>query len=395
MDYVDLSTIMIAWWLLRLSANLLLPPKGEFLKPNPYSQLSDRSFWRSAVAQHNFLQISGLWRAKFLLSPDDRIITAGSCFAQHIGTALKERGFNWYDAEPAPVNHNVAQPKPDVLSLVDQRAFNYGVFSFRTGNIYTTSLLLQWIDWATGERAASDEVWQDGERFFDPFRPVVEPEGFSSALEVLTSRTGTIEAVDRAIRNCSLFIFTLGLTERWQNKVTGVEYPMCPGTAAGAFNPDEHVFDNMNYEQVKLTLSEAIRKARAINQDCRFLITVSPVPLTATASDQHVLLATTYSKSTLRAAAADVAQAYDFVDYFPSYEIISSFPYRGTFFEPNLRSVAPEGVAHVMQHFFAGMQAGTVTPSLNGEPPAILDGVDDAAVACEEALLEAFGKRDA
>ncbi|WP_428660504.1 GSCFA domain-containing protein [Reyranella sp.] len=46
----------------------------------------------------------------------------------------------------------------------------------------------------------------------------------------------------------------------------------------------------------------------------RFLLTVSPVPLKASASQNHVLAATTYSKSVLRAVAGQLADTYDDVD---------------------------------------------------------------------------------
>ncbi len=73
--------------------------------------------------------------AKFQVRPEHKIVTAGQCFAQHIGQALVERGYSWLDAEPAP---------PWVVGE-DAKALNYGVFSCRTGNIYTPRMLLQWL----------------------------------------------------------------------------------------------------------------------------------------------------------------------------------------------------------------------------------------------------------
>lgn len=342
------------------------------------------------MAERNFLQISELWHPKNVFDKSAKIVTAGSCFAQHIGKALQASGFNWFDAEPAPMNTYPSEPIPDILSAADAKTYGYGVFSFRTGNIYTTSLFLQWVNWATGLEAAPDEVWEKDGRFYDPFRPVVEPNGFGSVDEVLASRRGTIEAVERAIRECSVFVFTLGLTEKWVNTDTGVEYPMCPGTAAGTFDPDIHVFKNMEYGEVTAALEEAMDKIRGLNPACQFMLTVSPVPLTATASDNHVLVATTYSKSVLRAVAGAQAQKHDFVDYFPSYEIISSAPFRGVFFEPNQRSVAPEGVAHVMTKFFEGF-----VPAKAEQPSQIYRIRQNTAqqraeddVSCEEELLD-------
>lgn len=84
------------------------------------------------------------------------------------------------------------------------------------------------------------------------------------------------------------------------------------------------------------------------------LLTVSPVPLTATATDNHILPAAIYSKSVLRAVAGDMAEDNDDVFYFPSYEIISSHPSGGMFFNPDQRTVNLFGVNYVISHFFSG-----------------------------------------
>ena len=95
----------------------------------PYSTKPDRSFWRPAVASRSFFDLQEVWRPKLAVKATDAIVTFGSCFAQHIGRALVERGFNWHSAEP----------RPPGLSASNARRFNYDVFSARTGNIYTTS----------------------------------------------------------------------------------------------------------------------------------------------------------------------------------------------------------------------------------------------------------------
>ena len=57
-----------------------------------------------------------------------------------------------------------------------------------------------------------------------------------------------------------------------------------------------------------------------------------------------MLVATTQSKSVLRAVAGSLQDQFRFVDYFPSYEIITAPPFQGKFYEKNQRSVTPEGV---------------------------------------------------
>ena len=353
---------------------------------HPYANLAPEAFWRTAVAEPGADGLENLWPPKFAITPEDRIATAGSCFAQHLGRALAERGFSWTDFEPAP----------PFLNDEDARDHNYGIFSFRTGNIYTPKMLIQWFAQSLKETSDTGEIWEHEGRFFDPMRPAIEPGGFASAREVETAREVTLTALRRAVHDSDVFVFTLGLTESWRNSQTDFEYALCPGTLAGQFDPSVHEFVNTGFRGTYAGMRKAIRMMRSVNRNLRFLLTVSPVPLTATASNKHVLVATQYSKSVLRAAAGQLANDFPFVDYFPSFEIITHPIFEGRFFASNKRSVLPEGVDTVMQHFFAGM---TVTndaanspakPVKSDPPPFTTSGEDD--LRCEEALLDAFAR---
>lgn len=347
--------------------------------PNPYKILEKKAFWRSAIAEKNMFDIDQLWDPKFKIEKTDKVATYGSCFAQHIGRALKARGFNWFVTEKAPVE----------LSIENQKRFNYGIFSARTGNMYTTSLLKQWLLWGLNPSSNSTEMWEAESRYYDPFRPVVEPNGFANAEELERSRQATILGFMQSVKQADFFVFTLGLTESWFNNQTGVEYPMCPGTAAGDYRGGVHEFSNQPYKMVHDNLVESITLMRSVNPNLKILLTVSPVPLTATKSKEHVLVATMYSKSVLRAVAGELCSEYDFVDYFPSYEIINSPVYRGTFFEPNQRGVNLHGVQHVMQTFFNCIVSkfGAYENGVHIEKPATKSADD---ILCEEELLAKF-----
>ncbi|MFE7117540.1 GSCFA domain-containing protein [Streptomyces sp. NPDC057654] len=369
-------------------------PSPDPATGHPYQSLPSRSFWRSAVAEPEMTDIGGLWSPKFGIGQDEPVLTAGSCFARHIGRALRERGMNWRDAEPAPPG----------LTEAERAARHYGVFSFRTGNVYTAAMLRQWLSWAHGESAPPDEVWSEDGRFYDPFRPAVEPSGHGSAEEVREAREATLGAVRGAVAGAGVLIFTLGLTEAWRDRATGTVHPVCPGTVRGTYDAERYGFHNFTYPEVYEDLSAAIALARAANPRLRVLLTVSPVPLTATATGGHVLTATTYSKSVLRAVAGQLAQELDHVDYFPAYELVTGFPFKAACFEPNLRTVAPEGVAFVMRHFFDGLArrpAEAVTeaaaeaeaapgPGPSAEPAAPATGED---IWCDDALLDYYNPR--
>jgi hypothetical protein len=348
---------------------------------HPYQNLPATAFWRTAVAEPPPHKISGLWQPKSRLTRTDSIATFGSCFAQHISRALIARHYNWLDAETA-----------GALDEQARRDRNYGIFSARTGNIYTAAALRQWVDWSTGTRTPPAEIWERDGRYYDPFRPTIEPNGFAAAEEMVTSRNVTLAALREIISRANYFVFTLGLTEAWINRDGGYTYAACPGTSeGGTFDPEKHAFKNYEYPEILADMERAITTMRGVNPDLKVILTVSPVPLTATASGKHVLVATTQSKSILRAVAGRLADTLPYVDYFPSYEIITGAPFRARFYEANLRSVTEKGVNFVMQSFFRALDPDSAeAPKPLSNTLATRARARRADVVCEEEMLEAF-----
>jgi len=342
---------------------------------NPYRAQPPKAFWRSAVAEKSFFDIEEVYAPKFDIR-QARVATAGSCFAQHIGRALRNKGLGYLDLEPAP----------GVLPVQCQGRYGYGLFSARYGNIYTTRQLVQLFDRAFGTFRPVETAWETGGRWADPFRPTIEPDGFGSEEELAECRSAHFAAVRQLFETLDVLIFTLGLTETWISAIDGAAYPMCPGTAAGTFDPAKYRFVNLGYPKIRNDLEEFIQRIHSINLGAKFLLTVSPVPLTATATANHVISATMYSKSVLRAVAGDLCDTLDCVDYFPSYELIAGPAARGAFFEPNMREVNAAGVAYVMSKFFADGPGDTAAaPPVPGstEPATRRRGFE----YCDEASL--------
>lgn len=338
---------------------------------NPYRGRPAKSFWLPSVAERHFSEIADLWQP-FALKKANRVATAGSCFAQHIGHNLMARGANFIDCEPAPAF---------LADAENARRFGYGVFSCRYGNIYTSRQLLQLFQEAFGTRTPEEVVWTKQGRFFDALRPGVNPVGHASAEDVITMRKSHLHAVKQMFEDVDLFVFTMGLTEGWEAKSDGTVYPMAPGTACGEFDPTKYQFRNLRYNDIAEDMINFRRLLKEVNSQARILLTVSPVPLMATASDDHVLVATSYSKSVLRAVAGDLAHDHADVYYFPSFEIISTHPFRGSFFEPDLREVNQVGVNLVMDHFFSGPLAAEFGGVMN----AVEEELD---LICDEEALD-------
>jgi GSCFA family len=328
------------------------------------------------VAELNPLDLQGVYRKKFDIRPGDRIGAAGSCFAQHIGRHLKRSGFTWLDVEPAP----------PLLPPARRAAFGYELYSARYGNIYSARQLLQLAQRALGLFEPADSVWTRDGRWFDAFRPTIEPDGFVSESELLTLRRAHLRRVRQLIEAADVFVFTFGLTETWLSRRDGAAYPVCPGVEAGTFVDADYEFANFGFADVHGDMTRLLELWWSVNPRTKFLLTVSPVPLVATASPDHVMVATSFSKSVLRAVAGELARAHAAVDYFPSYELIAAPPMRGMFFAPDMREVSPSGVDHVMRHLFREHTPPQSPPPPETAPSLPMPAADDAV--CDDMKLD-------
>ena len=57
---------------------------------NPYAAAPPEAFWRAGVADASPFNLQGIHNPKWRITREDRIATAGSCFAQHIARFLRE-----------------------------------------------------------------------------------------------------------------------------------------------------------------------------------------------------------------------------------------------------------------------------------------------------------------
>lgn len=352
----------------------------------PYRSQPRTAFWRDSISKPHVSEVDPVVDFGLKITRSMRIATAGSCFAQHIARHLSKSGFNYF----------VTEEGHPIIADEAKKAYNYGTFSARYGNVYTSRQLVQLFKRAYGSFSPKEPVWRlEQEGYIDPFRPNIQPQGFVTEQELLLDREAHLRAVRRCFEQSDVFVFTLGLTEAWISKEDGAVFPVCPGVKGGSFDDDRYEFINLSHEEVVKDMDEFVDLLGGVNPDCQIIITVSPVPLIATATDRHVLAATTYSKSVLRVVAEDLIKKHSNVHYFPSYEIITGAHARGRYFGPDLREVEEAGVDHVMRLFFK--HAVNASEIDIPAPRAVVD--DEKAYAekvsnivtaiCDEELLDA------
>ncbi|MFC0158020.1 GSCFA domain-containing protein [Mameliella alba] len=299
---------------------------------NPYKALPETKFWKKAVSEARENIRPGM-KKKFKISKGQKVATAGSCFAQNVAKHL--------------------QKNPDINFLTAEPLFEMEpIFSGRYGNIYTAHQLLQIFDECETETVDENcAIKREDGKYVDINRPYICKDGYDTPSAVVAERKKHISAIKDVFKEADIFVFTLGLTEAWKSKDSGRVYPVCPGV----YSTDpgfEYEFINYSFSQVKFAMQEFLNRFSNVNREAKVLLTVSPVPLTATYSDDHILVATTHSKSILRAVCSELTEEYNNVFYFPSFEMIAN-PYteRSSYVTENLREVRTDEIETVMGFF--------------------------------------------
>jgi len=350
---------------------------------HPYKTAPSKSFWSRSVSD-SFNAVDVFTGEYPLIRKGDAVISAGSCFASNLVPYLERAGFLYLRTE---ITH------PRFTGLPPEN-FGYDNFSAKYGNIYTVRQRLQRVRRSYGSFFPEEDRWISSNYIVDPFRPALRYAARShQELDIITARH--LAATREALEKADVFIFTLGLTEAWVSRFDGAVFPACPGTVAGDYDPERYSFDNFDVNEVIADLSLVISEIRSVNRSVRFILTVSPVPLVATATGHHVLAATTYSKSVLRVAAEHVSGSHWGVSYFPAYELVTGPQAPDHFFEADRRNVSAAGVNCVMSAFLAHCEAASPAPAAmasGGDVPVVSLSRTITEAECEEAMLDSGRK---
>jgi hypothetical protein len=331
---------------------------------SPYDHQQQQHFWKTAVAQINLGEDEfDLLTHQSINYKKGPIASIGSCFAQHVGKWL--------------INNNY----PFIQSKLDTTQLS----SFAFGNIYTPRCFLQWFNLNNDENHQHDIYHcQKTDTYFDLLRPNVYPQGFVSKRELEYSRIEAKKELLSTLSSTNTLIFTLGLTEAWKD-INDIYYPNCPGVIAGQFDSAIYKLHEFNYNEILSDFLKIHLHLKEVNPNLNIILTVSPVPLTATATDKHVLVASHYSKAVLRAVAGYLSDFYIDISYFPSFEIITVNQKNDFRFEDNRRTVSKSGVEYVMKHF------ETVLNVNNEFVKSPIHRIDNE-VQCDEEQLEALNQ---
>jgi len=189
-------------------------------------------------------------------------------------------------------------------------------------NADNAGTILQRIESAVGEFSYSDDmgIEETKDGILDMFlHKAAKPVTIDRIIE----RRQDINSLYKQLLSSDVIILTLGLVECWYDNYFKCYLNKAPNRGLVSQFPDRFEFHRLDVDNVFKRMSRAIDMLNA-NKIVNILITVSPVPVEATFTTQNAVMANSYAKSVLRIVSENLQSKYSNVDYFPSYEIVTS-----------------------------------------------------------------------
>lgn len=239
----------------------------------------------------------------FRIGTGDTVFTIGSCFARNVERALLAEGVTVPTAAfAAPEDETPGQPN-------------------RILNQYNPATMLQCLE-AADLRPDTRGLYPAGEgQVVDALlatrgRPVTEERALERRAEISALYRDGLAAADAVI-------VTLGLIECWYDTETRLYLNEAPPRRTLRAAPGRFEFRRLGVGESR-DLVFAMLDRLVGDAGRPVILTVSPVPLQVTFAGGDALVANGYSKALLRVVAQEAAERFDSVDYFPSYEVVTT-----------------------------------------------------------------------
>jgi hypothetical protein len=271
------------------------------------SRDNPESHWPVRGAEPNRVEPTPFPRfsPSFRVARGGRVMTVGSCFSRHVENSLAARGM----ILPA----RAVFQRPEFATLGSRFLNNFSVPS-----------ILNEMAWATGEL-----VFSQADNFVEEtpglYCDIHLSRGVSPApYDLLVDRRQALSAAYGEIRTCDMIICSLGNTECWHDKLTGLYLNTVPSEIILEKFLNRFEVHVLGFEDITDQLEALIGiLKRSAPQTAGIVLAVAPWPQPETYLDRDVILSSSYSKSLLRVAIEEVARHHERVDYFPFYETVT------------------------------------------------------------------------
>lgn len=333
------------------SANLNRNPCGEKTRPAGDAELLARALGDCQMMDHLTLRLKDGKRVKnwpqmveagyleikpLPLARNDKFFVMGSCFVNEIRHYLEKN-----DVVVFPrMRKDIQELFPD--NLKSRPA--WGPWDERVHyQNYTPFSVEQEIDVALGDRTFDDAaIFKKGSDYWDPYRRIVQSPSAEQTLEIRRRMSG---AIKEGLEQADVAIMTLGSIESFIIKGFGGEIPEFRAALLNDLEFCEHTIGET--EACLTRICEKLLNRLGFRE---IILTVSPIPMSRTHTDEEVILASCYSKSVLRACVEQVVRKMDHVHYFPSYEFVVT---KGGYRKTDYLHIRSEVVAEITAAFLA------------------------------------------
>lgn len=188
-------------------------------------------------------------------------------------------------------------------------------------NKYTPYSMLNEIEFALGQDSGEKFLIEtDNGLFWDGQLHTTESVTLERGLE---RREQLRELYKSSVQESPVVIITLGLVESWWDSHAEVYLNETVPLKLCKKYPDRFHFEVLSPEKTIHAVERLIQLLHAEHPQQKVLLTVSPIPLQRSFSEDDVITANSYSKSVLRVAAEIVRRKFSHVDYYPSFESVT------------------------------------------------------------------------
>lgn len=263
----------------------------------------------------------------FKIAKSSKVFTIGSCFARNVERALISKG--------VPLIGSDFALDGDVLHA-SVGAMNNKVNARSALNKYSTLSIVEEFERVLLDKKVPNEGFIEVEegKWVDPqLASVLKPLSF----EKLFSIRKEVNSLLHAILDADVVFVTLGLNEVWFDNETMCYLNSSPPPALMRSANERFTFSTPQFSEVYSALERFVNLITDMSsKSVKFIITVSPVPLSTTWTSSDVVIANTKSKATLRVCAEQISENFDHLDYFPSFEMVTNSPRKNAWSEDQL-----------------------------------------------------------
>jgi GSCFA family len=241
-------------------------------------------------------------QATFRLDPGDTVFTIGSCFARNVEEHLVRLGMRVptlefsvpMDERQGPRTNSILN-KYTLPAIATELRLALALEGPEARTLIDEPEPGQWIDL---QLASKKRVSRD---------------------RALARRSEVTQLFEQAFA-ADVIVLTLGQIECWYDAVAGVHINQFPPGHLARANPERFWFERLSLEDNLAWLRWVVGVLQGNGSTKRIIVTVSPVPMTATFQGGDVLQQYVYGKSVLRVVAETLVAEHDGVDYFPAFE---------------------------------------------------------------------------